>query len=251
MMKTGTQTSRRQFIRNTAKGSLAITLGMAGLSMMSSSCKTTKKVTTGPVGLGFDQTPLPYAYNALENIIDATTMEIHYTRHAAGYSKSLKEAAIQENVPEGTTVETILKNISGYSQRMRNNAGGHYNHEMFWHTMRPKTADNKPAGALLLALENRFGSFGNFKDKFNEAAKTRFGSGWTWLYTDAAGVLKIGSTANQDNPLMNTGEINGFPLLGIDVWEHAYYLKYQNKRMDYVDGWWSLVNWDAVQSRFA
>ena len=198
----------------------------------------------------FKQTPLPYQYDGLEGSIDAKTMEIHYTKHAAGYAKNLNEAVKEENVAAGTSLENLLSKVSKYSTKMRNNAGGHYNHELFWKCMRPKTADNKPTGNLLQAIETEFGSFANFKSKFSDAGKTRFGSGWAWLYTDGAKKLHIGSTPNQDNPLMDVSDIHGFPLLGIDVWEHAYYLKYQNKRSDYIDGWWNLVNWDYVQSRF-
>ena len=133
---------------------------------------------------------------------------------------------------------------------MRNNAGGHYNHEMFWQSMRPKLADNKPSGKLLQSLETTFTSFAGFKDKFGDAAKTRFGSGWAWLYVDAGKSLKIGSSPNQDNPMMGISDIKGFPLLGIDVWEHAYYLKYQNKRADYLAAFWNVVNWNKVAERF-
>ncbi|MEP6711084.1 MAG: superoxide dismutase [Ferruginibacter sp.] len=200
---------------------------------------------------GFDQQPLPYKYDALENVIDAMTMEIHYTKHAAAYSKNLKEAVVAENVPVNTSLETILSSIAKYSAKMRNNAGGHYNHEMFWQLMRPKTTDNRPSGKLFEAIEKEFTSFDNFKTQFNDAAKSRFGSGWAWLYIDATKKLKIGSTPNQDNPLMDVSEIKGFPLLGLDIWEHAYYLKYQNKRADYAENWWNVVNWDYVQKRFA
>ncbi|HMU25543.1 MAG TPA: superoxide dismutase [Ferruginibacter sp.] len=242
--------SRRKFIADTLKGSIAVSVGIAGISSLAASCSSAKKSTSGNFATGFSQTPLPYAYNALENIIDAQTMEIHYTKHAAGYAKNLNEAVKQENVAAGTSLETLLSKVSKYSTKMRNNAGGHYNHELFWKCMRPKTADNKPTGNLLQAIETEFGSFANFKSKFSDAGKTRFGSGWAWLYTDGAKKLHIGSTPNQDNPLMDVSDIHGFPLLGIDVWEHAYYLKYQNKRSDYIDGWWNLVNWDYVQSRF-
>jgi len=249
-METAFNSSRRTFLKNTVKGSIAISAGIAGISTLAASCSSSKKTSTNEFATGFNQTPLPYKYDALENIIDAQTMEIHYTKHAAGYAKNLNEAVKQENVANSTSLETILSKVSKYTAKMRNNAGGHYNHELFWKCMRPKTADNTPAGNLLPAIETEFGSFANFKSKFSEAGKSRFGSGWAWLYTDGAKKLHIGSTPNQDNPLMDVSEIHGFPLLGIDVWEHAYYLKYQNKRADYIDGWWNLVNWDYVQSRF-
>jgi len=241
--------SRRNFISNTAKGSIALSMGLTGLASFLDSCKSTKKLASKGTGMGFDQKPLPYRYDALENVIDAQTMEIHYSKHAAAYSKSLKEA-VQSEASSARDVESLLSEISKYSAKMRNNAGGHYNHELFWQSMRPKRSDNRPTGSLLSAIENKFGSFANFKTQFSEAGKTRFGSGWAWLYSDTDKTLKIGSTPNQDNPLMNVSDIKGFPLLGLDVWEHAYYLKYQNKRADYIDNWWNVVNWDFVQERF-
>lgn len=242
--------NRRNFLAVTTKGSLALGIGAATIGTLLESCNTSKKVLNSGLVTGFDQQPLPYSYNALENVIDAQTMEIHYSKHAAAYSKSLKEATLAEGITAGTSVEKILANISAYSPKMRNNAGGHYNHEMFWQSMQPKISDNKPTGKLLAAIEQSFTSFANFKSKFNAAATGRFGSGWAWLYLDSNKTLKIGSTANQDNPLMNISDIKGFPLLGLDVWEHAYYLKYQNKRADYADNWWNVVNWSYVQRRF-
>ncbi|HML58426.1 MAG TPA: superoxide dismutase [Ferruginibacter sp.] len=197
------------------------------------------------------QQPLPYAFSALEDVIDTQTMDIHYNRHAAGYSKNLVEAAAAEGVSSETSMEDLLPNISKYSTKMRNNAGGHYNHELFWKCMRPKREQNLPTGALLAAIENTFGSFEQFKLQFANAASGRFGSGWAWLYLNNAKTLMIGSTPNQDNPLMNVSEIKGTPLLGLDVWEHAYYLKYQNKRADYIANWWKVVNWDFVSQRYA
>ncbi len=243
---------RRDFIVNAAKGGIALTVGLTSMSSFLESCGSSKHLTASPAfATGFDQKPLPYAYNALENVIDAQTMEIHYTKHAAAYSKALKEAVTAEGVAANASVETILADISKYTPKMRNNAGGHYNHEMFWQSMQPKSADNKPSGALLAAIEKTFGSFAAFKTKFNTAATGRFGSGWAWLYADSNKALQIGSTPNQDNPLMNVSDIKGFPLLGLDVWEHAYYLKYQNKRADYADNWWNVVNWSYVEKRFA
>lgn len=241
---------RRKFIKNTAAGAAAITLGIAGLSSFTSTpAKPDKNLYTG-TDTGFDQKPLPYAYNALEDVIDTMTMEIHYSKHAAAYSKNLKEAATAEKVDTNKPLEEVLAKISAYSSKMRNNGGGHYNHEMFWQSMRPKSANNKPSGKLLQSIESTFTSFAGFKEKFGDAAKTRFGSGWAWLYVDNNKALKIGSTPNQDNPLMDISDIKGFPLLGIDVWEHAYYLKYQNKRADYIENWWNVVNWDYVQQRY-
>ncbi len=243
-------TGRRKFIRDSAAGAAAITFGLTGLQSFAFSKDAEIKIVSNGSSTGFDQQPLPYAYNALEPVIDSMTMEIHYSKHAAGYAKNLKDAASAEKVDSHLPLENVLLEISRYSVKMRNNAGGHYNHELFWQSMRPASVNNNPSGKLLEAIETAFASLAGFKDKFNDAAKTRFGSGWAWLYLDMDKNLKIGSTANQDNPLMDNAEIRGFPLLGIDVWEHAYYLKYQNKRADYIENWWKIVNWDFVQQRF-
>jgi Fe-Mn family superoxide dismutase len=244
-------TNRRAFISNSAKGAIAIGVGMSAAGSFLASCSGPKNIMgSKAIPTGFDQQPLGYKYDVLENVIDATTMEIHYSKHAAAYSKNLKEAATAEGIDMTKPLENVLARISKYSVKMRNNGGGHYNHEMFWKCMRPKMADNKPAGTLLVAIEKDFTSFGDFKKLFSEAGKNRFGSGWAWLYVDAAKNLKIGSSPNQDNPLMDVSDIKGFPLLGLDVWEHAYYLKYQNKRADYIDNWWNVVNWDYVQQRY-
>ena len=242
--------SRRNFISTAIKGSIVMGIGIQSGGAFMQAWAAPIMMPGTAFKTGFDQQPLPYKYDALENIIDAMTMEIHYSKHAAGYSKNVKEAAAAENVDMSKPLEDVLAKISDYSTKMRNNAGGHYNHEMFWQCMRPKTSENKPTGNLKLAIDKSFGSFDEFKKKFADAAKTRFGSGWAWLYVDADKKLMIGSTPNQDNTLMNISDIKGFPLLGIDVWEHAYYLKYQNKRADYIDNWWNVVNWDYVQQRF-
>lgn len=196
----------------------------------------------------FDQAPLPYDYAALEPMIDAKTMEIHYTKHAAAYSTNLKDAAKAEGVADSTPLENVLAGISRYSAKMRNNGGGHFNHEMFWRCMKPNGGGN-PSGKLMDLITRDFGSFEAMKTQFTDAGKNRFGSGWAWLYVDGSKKLKIGSTPNQDNPLMDISEIKGTPVLGLDVWEHAYYLKYQNKRADYIENWWKLVNWEYVQHR--
>jgi Fe-Mn family superoxide dismutase len=241
---------RRDFLKNTVKGTMALSIGMSAISPFMESCTSTRNIVSSPYKTGFDQQPLPYAFNALENVIDTTTMEIHYTKHAATYSKNLKEAIIAEKAESKNSVEDVLAGISKYSTKMRNNGGGHYNHEMFWQCMRPKQNENKPESKLMDAIENNFTSFSNFKTQFSDAGKNRFGSGWAWLYIDKNKKLNIGSTPNQDNPLMNVSEIKGFPLLALDVWEHAYYLKYQNKRADYIENWWNVVNWNYVQQRF-
>lgn len=251
-------TDRRNFLKNSVKGTLAVSIAAGSVASYFQSCSPAKNMVMSPFKTGFDQKPLPYKYDALENVIDATTMEIHYSKHAAAYSKNLKEAVQAEGIDASRSLEDILANVSKYSSKLRNNAGGHYNHEMFWQSMRPKQSDNRPGKKLLDIIENNFTSFANFKTQFSDAGKNRFGSGWAWLYADKTNKLQIGSTPNQDNPLMNLpagqaglSDIKGFPLLGLDVWEHAYYLKYQNKRADYIDNWWNVVNWDYVWQRYA
>lgn len=248
-MSKQTSTSRREFISNSLKTGLVISVGLtASAPLLQSFSANTNSLKTG-LKTGFDQQPLPYKYDALENVIDPMTMEIHYSKHAAAYSKNLKDAALAEKADTNSSVEELLATISKYSAKMRNNGGGHYNHEMFWQCMQPKQADNAPSGSLQAAIIKTFGSFDEFKKQFADAGKNRFGSGWAWLYIDASKNLKIGSTPNQDNPLMDISDIKGFPLLALDVWEHAYYLKYQNKRADYIDNWWNVVNWKYVQQR--
>ncbi|HMO62851.1 MAG TPA: superoxide dismutase [Ferruginibacter sp.] len=240
--------TRRRFLLDTGKAGI-FSVAAASLPAVLASCGSSR-FATGIFKTGYDQQPLPYKYDALEDAVDWATMEIHYTKHAAAYSKNLKEAALAENADTRKPLEEVLARISKYSAKMRNNGGGHYNHEMFWQCMRPKSADNKPTGRLLTTIENTFGSFAGFKTRFADEAKNRFGSGWAWLYLDKNKILQTGSTPNQDNPLMDISDIKGFPLLALDVWEHAYYLRYQNKRADYIDNWWSVVNWDYIQKRF-
>ena len=242
--------SRRKFIADTTKGTIAATIGLTTAGSFITSFASGKNIATKITTTGFDQQPLPYKYDALENIIDAMTMEIHYSKHAAAYSKNVKDAAAAEAVDITKPLEEVLTKISKYSAKMRNNGGGHYNHELFWQCMRPKTTDNKPSGKLAEAIDKTFTSLTEFKKQFSDAGKNRFGSGWAWLYADKDKNLKIGSTPNQDNPLMDISDIKGTPLLALDVWEHAYYLKYQNKRADYIENWWNVVNWDFVQKRF-
>jgi superoxide dismutase, Fe-Mn family len=242
--------SRRQFLLNSAKAGLAISAISAPVSGLFASA--TKGI--GPhenlFFTGFDQAPLPYSYNALEPSIDAQTMDIHFNKHASAYSKNLKEAAQAEGVDMGKPLEDVLARVSKYSTKLRNNGGGHFNHELFWKSMKAASADAKPSGKLAASIEASFGSLDAFKTQFSDAAKNRFGSGWAWLAIDADKKLRIGSTPNQDNPLMDVSEFKGYPLLGLDVWEHAYYLKYQNKRADYITAWWNVVNWDFIQKRF-
>ena len=232
--------SRRQFIKQTGKASIA----MASMPLMH-----TLGVLPINQEINFQQIPLPYAYNALEPFIDAMTMEIHHTKHAAGYTKNLNDACVAEKVDIKTTsITSLLASISKYSTKIRNNAGGHYNHELFWQSMQPAPA-SMPTGSLAKAIEKSFGTFADFQKAFSEAAKNRFGSGWAWLIINEKKELAICSTANQDNPLMDIAEVKGYPLFGLDVWEHAYYLKYQNKRADYISNWWNLVNWKFVEDR--
>jgi Fe-Mn family superoxide dismutase len=241
--------SRRNFIEKTGKAGVALSLSATVLpSILSSNAANAMAKKMPPIT--YTQQPLPYNYTALEPSIDALTMEIHYTKHAATYAKNLAEATAAEGVNAGTTsLENLLGNISKYSAKMRNNAGGHYNHELFWKVMGPKQM-GKPAKALMAAIQKDFGSYEAFTTQFSEAGKNRFGSGWAWLVLTDDKKLKIGSTPNQDNPLMNVSELKGFPVLGLDVWEHAYYLKYQNKRPDYITNWWNVVNWNFVSDRY-
>jgi len=192
--------------------------------------------------------PLPYAYDALEPHIDAKTMEIHYSRHHKAYfTNTLK--ALEGTDLAGKTMEAIMPEISKRPTALRNNLGGHFNHTLFWNMMSPK-GGGTPTGALLEKINTTFGSFDAFKEAFKQAATTRFGSGWAWLCVAQDGSLFITSTANQDNPLMDVAEKRGSPILTIDVWEHAYYLKYQNLRASYVDAFWNVVNWPYVTTLF-
>ena len=241
--------SRRRFLTQSAKTTLAVSLTSFAGSDLIAGCTSAKVLSNAPLVTTFEQTPLPYAYTALEPVIDALTMEIHYSKHASAYAKNAKDAAAAEKVDTGKPIEDVLMNISKYSAKMRNNAGGHYNHELFWKCMKAGGGESS-SKKLNEALVKSFGSIEAFKTQFADAGKNRFGSGWAWLYADKDKQLKIGSTPNQDNPLMDVSDIKGTPLLGLDVWEHAYYLKYQNRRADYITEWWKVVNWDFVSQRF-
>ena len=205
----------------------------------------------GEAGTGaafeFKQIPLPYEKNALEPSIDALTMDIHYTKHHAAYIKNVNEAIVAEKLTYSSEKE-FFDNASKLSAKVRNNAGGAWNHNFFWQVMKPG-ASGTPYGKIVAALDGSFGSVPKFMEQFNTAAMSRFGSGWAWLIKDANGKLQITSTPNQDNPMMDTADVKGTPLLGLDVWEHAYYLKYQNKRNEYITNWWNVVNWDEVAKR--
>jgi len=197
--------------------------------------------------MSFKLPKLSYAYNALEPYIDARTMEIHHEKHHGGYTNNLN-SAIQGTILEGKTIEEILAGVSAHSPAVRNNGGGYYNHNLYWNIMAPGGVKS-PEGELLDAINDSFGSVQDFKEAFTKAALTRFGSGWAWLVKQGDSLV-VSSTPNQDNPLMDVAEIKGTPVLGIDVWEHAYYLKYQNRRPDYVDAFWNVINWDEVARRF-
>lgn len=197
--------------------------------------------------MAFELPKLSYDYTALEPHIDARTMEIHHTKHHAGYTNNLNNA-VTGSALEGKSIEEILKGVSGHSTAVRNNGGGYYNHNLYWEIMAPGGAPN-PEGELLDAINESFDSVENFREAFVQAALTRFGSGWAWLVLQN-NKLVVSSTPNQDNPLMDVAEVQGIPVLGIDVWEHAYYLNYQNRRPDYVNAFWNLINWDEVTRRF-
>lgn len=199
--------------------------------------------------MAFTLPALPYANNALEPHIDAKTMEIHHGKHHNAYVTNLN-SAVAGKPEESLSIEEICKNISKYPAAVRNNGGGHYNHSLFWTIMAPN-AGGAPTGALAEAITSAFGSFDEFKTKFAAAGTGRFGSGWAWLIKDSSGKLQITSTPNQDNPLMDVAEVKGTPLLGLDVWEHAYYLNYQNRRPDYIAAFWNVVSWNEVAKRFA
>ncbi|MCU0382889.1 MAG: superoxide dismutase [Cyclobacteriaceae bacterium] len=199
--------------------------------------------------MAFTLPALPYALHALEPHIDARTMEIHHGKHHNAYVTNLN-AAVAGKPEENLSIEEICKNISKYPAAVRNNGGGHYNHSLFWMVMGPN-AGGTPTGALADAINAAFGSFEEFKTKFANAGATRFGSGWAWLIVGADGKLAVTSTPNQDNPLMDVAEVKGTPILGLDVWEHAYYLNYQNRRPDYITAFWNVVNWSEVSKLFA
>ncbi len=199
--------------------------------------------------MAFELPKLPYAFDALEPHIDARTMEIHHGKHHAGYTNNLNNA-IAGTVLEGKSIETILTELDMNNTAVRNNGGGFYNHCLFWEVMSPN-GGGEPRGELADAINDAFGSFDAFKEVFSKAAATRFGSGWAWLCVHKGGKLEVCSTANQDNPLMPGVDCDGSPILALDVWEHAYYLHYQNRRPDYISHFYNVINWDEVAKRFA
>ena len=227
--------TRRDFIKISAAATAgAVTLG-SGL------------MATPHGDPNFSLPLIPYDYKALEPHIDALTMEIHHSRHHKAYVDNLNKLCSDLHIHD-PSLDNIIKNISKFPAGGRNNGGGHWNHSFFWTVMKPN-GGGVPTGRIADAINTSFGDFDKFKELFNEAAKSRFGSGWAWLVKTPDGKLAIGSTANQDNPLMDISDFKGSPILGLDVWEHAYYLKYQNKRVDYVNAWWNVVNWDVVAGR--
>lgn len=227
--------TRREFIKNSG------IIAAAGLIMGKRAVNAL--ASESPHGDTFSLAPLPYEYAALEPHIDVMTMQLHHSKHHAAYVTNLNQALAPMHL-HNITIEQLCSGISKFQPVVRNNGGGHYNHSLFWRIM--KSGATAPSGKVAEALTSSFGSIEEFKKQFADAALKRFGSGWAWLIKDASGKLIIGSTPNQDNPLMDVSEFKGTPLLALDVWEHAYYLKYQNKRMDYINAWWNVVNWDEV-----
>jgi Fe-Mn family superoxide dismutase len=246
---------RRKFLADTSKLTGLGLASSAGLISLSS-CASAKKKSAHDMavpkefyrnGPELSQLPLPYAYNALEPAIDAMTMEIHYTKHAAAYTRNMTEAMSQE-ASGVTRLEQVFADMKRYSDKMRNNAGGHYNHERFWKWMAP--GGKNMSSSFQSVINSQFGSVDELKKAMANAATGRFGSGWAWLVLTTDKKLAVGSTPNQDNPLMSTSTFSGYPLLGVDVWEHAYYLTYQNKRADYFNAWWTLINWPEVEATY-
>lgn len=237
--------NRRKFIYSAAAiGATAVIESYAKSIINLSNNNNRSKITMGK----FELPALPYAYDALEPYIDKMTMEIHHTKHHNAYVTNLNKA-IEGTEMESKSLDDLMANISKYPVAVRNNGGGHWNHSLFW-TLMKKNGGGEPTGALAEAIKSAFGSFADFKTQFSNAGATRFGSGWAWLVKQN-GKLVIGSTPNQDNPLMDVSDLKGTPVLGLDVWEHAYYLKYQNRRPEYIENWFNVVNWDEAARRFS
>ncbi len=202
-------------------------------------------------GGGFELPALPYAASALEPVIDTKTMETHHGKHHKAYVDNLNKQIEDNKDLAGKSLEDIVRNVSKYNAAVRNNGGGHWNHSFFWQLMGPADKSGAPSPELEKALTDAFGSVDKFKEEFEKAGVGRFGSGWAWLIVGADGKLAVTSTPNQDNPLMDVAEVKGTPILGNDVWEHAYYLNYQNRRADYLKAWWGVVNWAQVSKNYA
>jgi len=237
--------NRRKFIYSVAAISAASAIEPFAKSIKNISNKYER---SNNIMAKFELPPLPYGYDALEPSIDKRTMEIHHDKHHAGYVSKLN-AAVEGTDMANLTLDELVINVSKYPVAVRNNGGGHWNHSLFWTVMKPNGGGN-PTGSLSDAINSSFGSFDEMKTQFNNAAATRFGSGWAWIVVQN-GKLAIGSTPNQDNPLMDISDFKGTPIIGIDVWEHAYYLKYQNKRPEYIENWWNIVNWEEASKRFS
>ena len=236
--------SRRSFLK---KGSLLTLAGMGTQVLSGSVLKAMSSSESVSLNEPFLLPTLPYSYDALEPFVDTMTMEIHYSKHHKAYVDNLNKAMAEGKI--NATLDELLMNASKYSPIIRNNAGGHWNHSFFWKLMRPE-GGGEPDGEIVSSINEAFGSFDVFKSRLEEAGLKRFGSGWAWLIVDANKKLSIGSTPNQDNPLMDLSELKGTPILGIDVWEHAYYLKFQNRRGEYLKSWWNVVNWTEVNKNF-
>jgi Fe-Mn family superoxide dismutase len=234
---------RRKFVRSMGLGAAALYIGEKAVNAGGTTTLTLSENNAGALVFPV----LPFAYDALEPYMDARTVEIHYDRHHRTYFNNLVNA-VKGTPMESMAIEEIFKNVSTRGDAVRNNGGGYYNHTLFWNNL--AKGSSAPSAELKAALDKAFGSFDKFKETFNNAAKTRFGSGWAWLYLGADKSLAVASTPNQDNMLMDLSPVKGTPLLTLDVWEHAYYLKYLNKRADYIDAFWNIVNWDEVNKRF-
>jgi Fe-Mn family superoxide dismutase len=235
--------SRRNFIKKSALLSGAVLVGCTPAALTTPETPKVETIPPLPTSLAFTQEPLEYDFAALEPYIDKQTMEIHFGKHHVAYINNLNKALAEQKITSGN-LQTLLASISKFSTATRNNAGGHWNHTMFWKWMKPNGASTY-AGKISEAINGQFSSLDKFKEAFTDAAMKRFGSGWVWLI-EKGDKLEIVSTPNQDNPLMDISDVKGKPLLGLDVWEHAYYLKYQNLRKDYITNWYNLVNWDKV-----
>ncbi|RNJ63364.1 MAG: superoxide dismutase [Porphyrobacter sp. IPPAS B-1204] len=230
---------------------LHLLLGALALPALGLAAQAPLAATQAAPAAAFALAPLPYAADALEPVIDAATMTTHHGKHHQAYVDNLNKAVAADPALKGMGLEQLVARAGTLPSAVRNNAGGHWNHTFFWQSMAPAGQGGAMTPALEQAITAQFGSVETFKASFKEAGTGRFGSGWVWLIVDEGGKLAITSTPNQDNPLMDVAETRGTPILGNDVWEHAYYLKHQNRRGDYLDGWWQVVNWDTVSERYA
>jgi len=252
---TSEQNSRRDFLKKASLSGIAVavssTFSFAGISTPAEKPNLNSalaKLGDSSLTPQSKQVPLSYAYNALEPTIDAKTMEIHYSKHHAAYTKNMNDATASMDYASKPLFQ-IFSEIEKYPVLVKNNSGGFYNHLFFWTILAPASGQ-EPQGDLLKAINDAFGSFDKFKEAFGTAGKKQFGSGWAWLSLNESGKLVVSSTQNQENPIMNTTDVRGIPVLTLDVWEHAYYLQYQNRRPEYVDAFWKIVNWKEVSRRY-